>query len=311
MTEITHQATDDSPARGAWWATCGPVGECRAALHKQVFRLTHTLADHPLFSLDALIGVAQEAARRKHDVHMDHGSVSISDKMDAASVPDLPVWEVVKRVETAGAWIVLKHVEADARYKVVIDAFTDFVRTVAGPESARLLRNPELIVLITSPNRLTPFHIDKEINFLLQLQGAKDVWVCDPSDRTVVTAHELERFYAVNAWAPTYKPDAESRAAQFLLAPGEAIHIPSHAAHWVRNHDNVSVSLSLNFEFPSWLQGDVYRANYCLRRLGLSPRPPGQSVLADRAKGAFGAVQRKAKRAGGVLYRSARKLLRR
>ena len=121
MTEITHQATDDSPARGAWWATCGPVGECRAALHKQVFRLTHTLADHPLFSLDALIGVAQEAARRKHDVHMDHGSVSISDKMDAASVPDLPVWEVVKRVETAGAWIVLKHVEADARYKVVID----------------------------------------------------------------------------------------------------------------------------------------------------------------------------------------------
>ena len=66
-------------------------------------------------------------------------------------------------------------------------------------------------------------------------------------------------------------------ARKFTLHPGDAVHLPTHGAHWVQNHNDVSVSLSLNMEFPKWLQADVYHANYYLRRLGFSPRPPGQS----------------------------------
>ena len=79
----------------------------------------------------------------------------------------------------------------------------------------------------------------------------------------------------------------EKNGTCFTLEPGEAIHIPTHGGHWVRNGEQISISLSLNFEFPPWIHRDVYRANNYLRRLGLAPRPPGTSPALDRMK-AFG-----------------------
>lgn len=295
----------------ASWAACAPVEECRAALHKKAFQVTHALAEHPLFAVDALIEVAQEAARRKQDLYLDAGAVSINDKWGNIPVPDLPVAEVIKRIETAGAWIIMKHVESDPRYRAVLDEWAAFVREIAGREAAKLLRNPEMLVMITSPHRVTPFHFDAEVNFLVQIHGSKDLWVCDPLDRTIITEPEIERYYAVTISAGNYKPHAEERATKFTLTPGSAVHIPTHGAHWVKNHDNVSVSLSLNFEFPSWLQADVYRMNHYLRRLGLSPRPPGRSVVVDRIKGATGLVLRQTKRTAVTAYRSAKRLVRR
>ena len=299
-----------APPAGSW-ATCEPFEECRASLHKKAFRLTHALAEHPLFAVDALIGVAQDAARRKQDLYLDAGAVSVSDKWGNIPVPEMPVAEVIRKIETAGAWIVMKHVETNLRYKTVLNEWADYVRFLAGPTASKLLRSPEMIVFITSPHRVTPFHFDHEINFLTQLHGSKDVWVCDPLDRTVATEAEIERYYAGTITAGTYKPHAEERATKFTLSPGEAVHIPTHAAHWVKNHDNVSVSLSLSFEFPNWLHADVYRMNYYLRRFGFSPRPLGRAILADRVKGTAGLVLRQAKRTAVTAYRSAKKLVRR
>jgi hypothetical protein len=264
-------------------------------LHKQAFRLTHALADNPLFRLEALVGVAQEAAKRRNDIYADVGEVGVADKWGNIPRPDLPASEVIGRIETAGAWIVLKHVETNPKYKAALDECTAFVRELAGPEGAKLLHDPELIVLITSPNRLTPYHFDPQINFLAQLQGSKDVWVCDPLDRALTTEEELERYYAVTITAGNYKAEAEEKATKFVLSPGEAIHIPTHGAHWVKNHDNVSVSVSLNFEFPKWMYHDVYLANHFIRRIGLTPWPPGKSALADGVKSAVVSTARSVK----------------
>ena len=297
------------PAAG--WAAPGPMDECRSLLHRKAFRLSHCLQGHPLFHVDTLIGVAQEAAKRKRDLYFDAGEVTVTDKWGNIPVPDLPVAEVIRRIESAGAWVIMKHVESDPRYKAVLDEFADYVRTVAGPEGAALLCNPEMLVLITSPRRVTPFHFDAEVNFLVQLHGSKDVWVCDPQDRSITTEEDIERYYAVSSIAGNYKPLAEERATKFVLSPGDAIHIPSHGAHWVRNHDNVSVSLSLNFEFPRWKQADVYRANHLLRRLGMSPKPPGQSALVDRTKAAVVAGTRPIRPAVAAVTGPIRRLLHR
>lgn len=297
------------PPSQSGWTTLDPIEECRAALHKRAFRVAHHLAGHPLFAVDTLIGVAQEAAKRKRDLYLDAGNVSITDKWGDIPVPDMPVSEVINRIETAGAWIVMKHVETDPRYKAVLDEWADFVRSIAGPEGARLLRNPEMLVFITSPNRLTPFHFDAEVNFLVQIHGSKGLRVCDPLDRAITTEEEIERYYAVAINAGTYKPHAEERATKFLLTPGDAVHIPTHGAHWVKNHNNVSVSLSLNFEFPRWLRRDVYQANYYLRRLGLSPFPPGRSVVADRTKAAVVATTRFGAGVARGVYRRAKRVV--
>jgi len=267
----------------AQWRTVDPFAECRRALHRQAFAAHHPLAGHPLFTIDALTAVAEAACKRNGDVYVDAGDLTLADKWGTTPKPDMTIPEIIDRIETAGAWLVLKHVEANPAYKAVLDDYEAFLRELAGPEGAPLLSNAEMLVFITSPRRKTPFHFDAEVNFLVQIQGSKDLWVCDPMDRSVTTEEEIEQYYAVSITAGTYKPHAEQVARKFTLYPGDAVHIPTHAAHWVQNHDNVSVSLSLNMELPR-RHADAYRANHHLRKLGLKPRPPGSSELADRSK---------------------------
>jgi len=54
--------------------------------------------------------------------------------------------------------------------------------------------------------------------------------------------------------------------------------------HWIENDDNVSVSLSVNFQFKDPLAANPYRANFLLRKLGLKPTPPGVSPKLDALK---------------------------
>jgi hypothetical protein len=295
-----------APAAGGW-SHADPFVDARTRLHREPFHLSHHLEDHPLFSIDSLMKVAASAERRKSDMYIDAGDVAITDKWGKIPAPQLPVTEILERIENAGAWIILKRVEQDPAYAQVLDEFTTFIRGVAGPELARNFTNPEMLVLITSPNRITPFHFDAEINFLVQIHGSKDVWICDPHDRDCVSEIDIERYYAVETTAGTYKPDVEQRARHFHLVPGQAVHIPTHGAHWVKNGHNVSVSLSLNYEFPRHVYRDVYYANHHLRRLGLKPRPPGASALADRLKSTSIGLARKLGSAARTLKNAARR----
>jgi hypothetical protein len=266
------------------WHTVAPLDEVRGLLNREAFRVAHSLAGNPLFQLDALIEVAKQASTRPGDLYLDAGDVSVHDKWGNIPIPDRPVDEIIRRIESAGAWIIIKHVEQGPGYDQVIREFDEFVREVAGRETAQLLSKPEMLVLVTSPNRVTPFHFDAEVNFLVQIQGEKDAWVCDPNDRSAVTDLEIERYYSVNHNSGTFKPGLEERARLFHLKPGEGVHIPTHAGHWVKNGNAVSVSLSLNFELPSSMYRDVYRMNHHLRRLGLEPTPPGRAPLRDKMK---------------------------
>jgi hypothetical protein len=96
--------------------------------------------------------------------------------------------------------------------------------------------------------------------------------------------HELERFWTVDNNAAQYKPHLQSRATSYLLQPGTGVHLPVNAPHWVENADNVSISLSVNFQFKDSVRANVYRANYLLRKLGMKPTPHGQAPLRDAIK---------------------------
>ena len=266
------------------WQSIGTIEECRKKLHSEPFRISHGLANSPLFDVERLLQAASAAKHRPGDVYFDAGKVAIDDKWGQIPVPDMPVEEVIRRVETAGAWIILKHAERDPAYAAVLEQFREFVHSIAGPEGAKQILNPEMLVIISSPDRLTPFHFDAEINFLVQVRGQKEVWICDPQDRSVVSEIDIESYYARGKASGTYSPEVEHKARRFTLQPGEGVHIPSHAAHWVKNGKDVSVSLSLNFEFPQWKYKDSYKMNYELRKLQRSHNPPGSTELTDRAK---------------------------
>lgn len=264
-----------APATTAGWKTIDPLNTCRTALHRKPFLVTHPLVGHPLFKVEALVDVAKAAAKRPGDLYADAGDVKVTDKWGHIPMPDRPVDEVMHRIEHAGAWIIMKHVEVDPAYARVLNEFADFVRDVSQPEDRHLLNNPEMLVLVTSPRRVTSFHFDAEINFLVQVQGSKDVWVCDPADRSIVTNEEIERYYSGHQNAGTYKPGVEEKAWHYDLQPGYAVHIPTHGAHWVKNGNAVSVSLSLNFELPNSMYRYPAIANHGLRKLGVKPEPLG------------------------------------
>jgi hypothetical protein len=267
------------------WRTVPALDEARALLNREAFRVAHSLAGNPLFRLDALIEVAKQASTRPGDLYLDAGDVTVTDKWGHIPIPDRPVEEIIRRIESAGAWIIIKHVEQGPGYEEVIREFDQFVRELAGREMAQLLSRPEMLVMVTSPNRITPFHFDAEVNFLVQIQGVTDL--------------EIEHYYSVNHNAGTFKPGLEERARLFHLRPGDGVHIPTHAGHWVKNSNAVSVSLSLNFELPYWMYRDVYRMNHYLRRLGLQPTPPGHARLSDKMKAGAAAVGRQLNRLRG------------
>jgi hypothetical protein len=146
------------------------------------------------------------------------------------------------------------------------------------------MRMRSAVVLVTSPNRVTSYHMDPDCNFLCQLQGEKVLHVFDRYDREVLPEEEIERFWAADKNAAVYKPQYQCRAQSYDLKPGVGVHMPVNAPHWVQNANNISVTLALIFQYPESALGNIYRYNYFLRKAGLRPRSPGRSPLGDAWK---------------------------
>ena len=104
---------------------------------------------------------------------------------------------------------------------------------------------------------------------------------------------ELERYWMFNdRFSAIYRPQYESRAIVYHMRPGTGVHSPVNTPHWLQNGNNVSVSLSINFQFHESAWENLFKANYYLRRAGLTPAPPGRNRFADRVKSStYTAVQ--------------------
>jgi len=145
----------------------------------------------------------------------------------------------------------------------------------------------EAAVFVSSPGSVTPYHMDHEINFLLQLRGAQTVSVFNADDAAVLSEEDLEEYFSGPAlhrnmrFAEAY----QERATVFELCEGQGLHIPTTAPHWVKHGDTVSISFSASFKTRASLaRGDVYRMNAVLRQLGVEPLPWNRSPARDRIK---------------------------
>ena len=143
----------------------------------------------------------------------------------------------------------------------------------------------ETSILISSPNRLTPYHMDDDCNFLMQVAGNKTLFVYDHNDRTLVSHAEREQYHMGNLNSIVYQESRRCEATAYELRAGYGVHIPVFAPHWARNHDNISVALSVNYQLrPMLAEKRIYRMNSLLRKMGAAPAPPGLSPWRDRLK---------------------------
>ena len=254
------------------------------------FEITHTLAGNPLFDVDRLVELAQrvEARRSPHrpwgDIFANIGQVSPGLKAVDSHRPATPASELLKKIEGSQAWVTLEHVEREDGYREVLQQCICDLIELSGKQVMKMVKWFDAILFITSPHRVTHYHVDRECAWLVQLHGDKEIHLFDKRDKEVLPDEELERFWNVDHNAGTYKPQLEDRALVFHMRPGTGVHIPVNCPHWLKNGHEVSVSMNVNFQFRDEVWGNIYKANYYLRRFGLRPPSPGLHPMRDRLK---------------------------
>jgi hypothetical protein len=241
------------------------------------FSVHHSLVDHPLLSLDAIAQLADEMPREAVERH--RADLPMFMPGGAPELSGSPS-ETVREIETNGCWMVLWNIEQIGRYRALLDACLDEVERYVTDEHGGM-RDRKAYLFLSAPNATTPVHFDPEHNLLLQIRGIKDMSVgrfTDPADQQ----RELDRYHGGGHRNLDKMPE---EFALFRMHPGEGVYVWPFAPHWVQNSGEASVSLSITFRtHVSWRTERVHRFNARLRRLHLSPRPAGESRVADEAK---------------------------
>jgi hypothetical protein len=201
--------------------------------------------------------------------------------------------DVMRDIDHNSCWLVLWELERSPRYSAFLDECLDPVDVLVGTREGGIT-DRGLNVLASSPEAVVPAHFDMHHNFLLQIDGTKEVTIGSFSDPRV-NERAIDRFYDECNNNASALPDV---ASTFRLEPGDGVYIPPFAFHWVRGGPETSISISCGFRTPATEQaGLVHEYNARLRRLGLHPRAPGTSVYRDRAKVEMLTWARRARRA--------------
>lgn len=243
----------------------------------------HNLADHPMFSLDAL---AQLAARLD-PATVEYNRGDLPTGVDPDAIPDngLSIAETIRDIESNGSWMVLKFVERDPAYGALLKATLDELLPVVTPRTGAM-HQLEAFIFLSSPNSVTPLHFDPEHNILLQLRGSKTMAIFPQTDSEIAPGTAHERFYQGLAHRNLpWSDDYATRGRAFTLKPGDGMFVPVMAPHWVKNGDAVSISFSVTWRSDwTYAVADAHAMNAVLRKTGLNPAFPGRYPAQNRTK---------------------------
>lgn len=259
--------------------------------------IRHNYHRHPLMQLDRLEQLARSLLATRQCRFIVPGSTDASvfdhksEPADGRSLED-----VFRRIHEPGSWVALYNVQTDPEYarfvRDVLHSAGDIVR-------GQRVFDVRGFVFISAPPSVTPFHIDREHNFWLQIRGRKTLSVWDHHDRETVAAADVEDFIGSGTLRNVRLTEAaRGRARHFDCGPGDGVYFPSTSPHltntntsWVTPDDGVVISIGVVF-YSRFTRRTAYAHafNGVLRRFGMPPRLAGNSDWVDRIKFPFGRV---------------------
>ena len=259
---------------------------------RKLCRIRHDYHLHPLLQLSRLAELAKTLIATKQCRFIKPGITASSSFQHEDTSPDgRTIDEVFRRIEEKDSWVALYNIQTDPVYK----RFLWDVMKSAG----HLVDHQEMVfdvrgfVFISAPPSVTPFHIDRENNFWMNIRGRKTISLWNHEDRDVVSARNVENFIVYRSLDEvTLKDNALAKSHNFDCGPGEGVYFPSTTPHmtrsdtsWSRPGDGVAVSIGIDF-YTDRTRRDahVYTVNRILRKLGLNPRAPHESEWIDRLK---------------------------
>ncbi len=246
----------------------------RALYPEKSGKLTHQLVDHPLLTLEALVDLG---GRLNPDhVEYNRADIPIGIDPDAVEGNGLTIADTIRSIEENGSWMVLKWIENDPAYKALLEETLGELRGIVEPVTGAM-RHLQGFIFVSSPNAVTPFHMDPEHNILLQIRGQKVMTVFPADDRAIVDDVEHERYHLGGHRNLPWQDEFAARGNAVELSPGEAIHVPVKAPHWVKNGNALSISLSVTWRSEwSYRESEARVLNSVLRDAGLKPASPAR-----------------------------------
>ncbi len=292
-TYISSRGASSKPTLAAFEAFL-PSEQFASSLDTQPFVFQHRLGEHELFSLPRLKGLVEQVGALPQTASAAKGLFRAAANPGLfhrkAGGPRL-VWgtpefqaalnEAFDNMDTSETRIKLSNIHKIEGYGELLRNCASQLSELTGVDFAKRYRPGLETLFISSPGQVTPYHVDEETNFLLQICGTKDVMIYDGHDRTVLTSEQIEDFFGGNCYV---KRNVETPKMTADLKPGFGVHNPPFFPHMVVNGPSMSVSLSIGFELRQFPVAEVHRMNAYLRKAGLEPSAPGAHPAMDNVK---------------------------
>lgn len=295
-----NMATGHAPAQPSSPASKG----CRVWTDEQagfsthrVSTFRHSFHQHHLMQLPELAALAKRLVANGQCRFIMPGMTQGSEFLHQPASPDgRDIDEVFRRIEEPGSWLALYNVETDPLYRGFLEEVQASVKPLVEHEQPGIF-NVGGFIFISAPPSVTPFHIDRENNFWLQVRGQKVMNVWDHTNRDAVPAKDVEEFVLYGSLERVRLNESLRGASHELrTGPGDGIYFPSTSPHmtrsevdWVGPGDGVSISIGTVFYSDVTVRhARVHQVNQVMRRLGMAPRAPGESAAIDALKAPFG-----------------------
>ncbi|WP_145999249.1 cupin [Oceanicoccus sp. KOV_DT_Chl] len=257
----------------------------------------HNLHKDPLMSLQSIEGLA-EHLMKKGLCKFIHPDTAIDSAFNHQQTPvdGRSLSEVFRRIEEPGSWIALYQIEEHPSYKKLLDQLVESFKPLVEPEQTGICHVAGFM-FVSAPPSVTPFHIDRENNFWMQVKGRKTLTVFDHTDREVVSGPDVEDFIISGSLGNVRLQDKFlDRGKSFNVGPGDGIYFPSTSPHmseskpdWVNDNDGVSISLGVVFYTDQTRRAArIHQCNKLLRKFGLRPGFPQTRGWSQAVKSLIG-----------------------
>ncbi len=264
---------------------------------EQPGKIAHGLTGHRLFELESLV----ELSQRIRPVDVEQNLANLPIEVDPSTVQHngLSVADSIRSIEQNGSWMVLKFIEQDAIYRQLLDEILDELEPVVTARTGAMIKR-EAFIFVSSPDAVTPFHMDPEHNILLQLRGEKTMMLFPAADPDLTPGALQEEFHRGAHRNLPFRDEFAGKGQPISLTPGEGLYVPVKAPHWVQNGTATSVSLSVTWRSEwSYREADAHAFNRLLRGAGLSPAMPARYPSQNMFKAYAWRALAKAKRLAG------------
>jgi hypothetical protein len=258
--------------------------------NKKIVPVRHDLAQHPLFTDEALATLIEGNPQAIREVSTMNPGEEDRKSWKIARFEDMSGMEILQAVREGLLWINIAEAGSfDPRYQDIIDGMlAQLGEHVPGLKTFQ----HRLGILISSPNARVFYHCDIPGQGLMHVRGQKTIWIYPDGD-PFLPKEALERVVTGLTFEEIdYDPAFEAHATQMKLEPGMGALWPLNWPHRVVNGDSLNVSVTVEY----WT--DEIRRHYLVNLangvsrhfLGVKPRSHAISGPAFWMKAGFAAA---------------------